>query len=173
VRPIRAGAWILQVTLDGGRKERVELLQALLSHRIPDGNVNALFDYMLDCALEKVGKERGAVRPERTRKPLEPLPRPRGERDPIPLEVRRQVWERDGGRCTFVSADGRRCESRWQLELHHHGLAGNTGSTADDLTIHCKPHNNLDAVDVFGREHVERRVAERRVEARQGELLSL
>jgi hypothetical protein len=63
VRPIRAGAWTLQVTLDGARKEKVERLQALLSHRIPDGDVNALFGYMLDCTLENVGKERGAVRP--------------------------------------------------------------------------------------------------------------
>jgi hypothetical protein len=171
VRPVRAGAWTLQVTLDGARKEKVERLQALLSHRIPDGDVNALFDYMLDCTLEKAGKQRGAVRPERTREPLEPLPRPRGERDPIPLEVRREVWERDGGRCTYVSPDGRRCESCWQLEFHHTGLAGNTGSTAKDLTIRCKPHDVLDAVDVFGREHIEARIAERR--ARQGELLSL
>ena len=119
VKPVRAGAWTLQVTLDGARKEKLERLQAL---------------------------------------------------HPIPLEVRPEVWERDGGRCTYVSPDGRRCESCWQLEFHHTGLAGNTGSTAKDLALRCKPHNGLDAMDVFGREHIEARIAERR--ARQGELLS-
>jgi hypothetical protein len=33
VRPVRAGAWTLQVSLDEARKEKVERLQSLLSHR--------------------------------------------------------------------------------------------------------------------------------------------
>lgn len=38
----------------------------------------------------------------------------------IPAAVRRVVHERDGGRCTFVNLQGRRCKARERLEFHHH-----------------------------------------------------
>jgi hypothetical protein len=37
----------------------------------------------------------------------------------IPTAVRRAVYLRDCGRCSFVSEDGRRCEARARLELDH------------------------------------------------------
>jgi hypothetical protein len=79
------------------------------------------------------------------------------DRPTIPAEVRRQVWGRDGGRCTFVARDGTRCESRWRLELDHvqpWALGGS--STADDLRLRCRAHNLFHAEEVFGREHMER-----------------
>jgi hypothetical protein len=56
--------------------------------------------------------------------------------------VRRDVWRRDGGRCTFESEDGNRCESTSQLELEPLGAAAVTGvATADDLRLRCRTHN--------------------------------
>ncbi len=80
------------------------------------------------------------------------------------MEVRRQVWKRDGGRCTWTSPDGRRCGSRWQLELDHvtPPLFGG-GATADNLRLRCKPHNLLYAEQVYGREHMDLFRRERRV----------
>ncbi len=78
-------------------------------------------------------------------------------RPTIPAEVRRQVWARDGGRCSFVARDGTRCESRWKLELDHvtpWALGGS--STEDDLRLRCRAHNLFHAEEVFGREHMER-----------------
>ncbi len=78
-------------------------------------------------------------------------------RPAIPAEVRRQVWARDGGTCTFVARDGTRCESRWKLELDHvtpWALGGS--STIDDLRLRCRAHNVLHAEEVFGREHMDR-----------------
>ena len=37
----------------------------------------------------------------------------------VPAEVKRAVWERDGGRCTFVGESGHRCEARTRLEFDH------------------------------------------------------
>ena len=38
----------------------------------------------------------------------------------IPAPVRREVWRRDGGRCSYVDPhSGRRCGSRFLLELDH------------------------------------------------------
>jgi len=33
------------------------------------------------------------------------------------MHVRRAVWKRDGGRCAFVSEDGKRCDERSMLEF--------------------------------------------------------
>ena len=82
---------------------------------------------------------------------------PSADRPTIPAEVRRQVWERDGGRCSFVARDGTRCESRWRLELDHvqpWALGGS--SNVDDLRLRCRAHNVFHAEEVFGREHMER-----------------
>jgi hypothetical protein len=50
--------------------------------------------------------------------------RPRGQTGPargrhIPAEMKRRVWQRDQGRCTFVSESGRRCDARRFLQFDH------------------------------------------------------
>src|SRR5262245_29345049 len=47
---------------------------------------------------------------------------PRPERQPpdyIPAAVRREVYERDGGSCAYVSEQDRRCRSTLRLEYQH------------------------------------------------------
>jgi hypothetical protein len=66
------------------------------------------------------------------------------------------VYERDGVRCSFVSPDGRRCESRAFLELDHAEPRAQGGkSNAENLRVRCRAHNQLWAEDVYGRELVE------------------
>jgi hypothetical protein len=70
----------------------------------------------------------------------------------IPAAARREVYERDGGQCTFRSSDGRRCSERGWLEFHHEtpfALGG--ASTAENLTLRCKLHNAFAAEQDFGR----------------------
>jgi hypothetical protein len=65
--------------------------------------------------------------------------------------VRRAVWARDGSRCAFVSADGRRCEERGFLELHHtvpYAAGGN--ATVDTIELRCRAHNLYEAELDFG-----------------------
>ena len=160
VEPVAKERWALRVTLDANRKKKLEQLKDLLSHKIPDGDLNAVFEEMLDCAIEKHGKRRGTVTPARTRKTELPPPTP-GRRQPIKAWVRRAVLERDGYRCTYLSPDGTRCESTRRLELDHAEGATNTGSSRpDELTVRCRPHNLLRAKDMFGKAHVERRIRE-------------
>jgi len=158
VEPMAKERWSLRVTLDANRKKKLDQLRDLLSHKIADGDLNAIFEEMFDCAIEKHGKRRGSVTPARARKTELPLPTP-GKRQPIRAWVRREVLERDGHRCTYLSPDGKRCESTRQLELHHRDGALVTGSSIpDELETHCRPHNQLVARDVFGRAHMERRI---------------
>ncbi|ABS24559.1 HNH endonuclease [Anaeromyxobacter sp. Fw109-5] len=112
------------------------------------------------CAIEKHGKRKGAVLPQRQRK-ADRDPRPSAEpaapTSTIPAIVRREVWKRDGGRCAWVAPDGRRCNSRWQLELDHiqpQALGG--PSTVENLRVACKSHNMLHAEQTYGREHMDR-----------------
>ncbi len=75
------------------------------------------------------------------------------------VAARREVFARDGERCTFTSDDGARCPSRGHLELDHiepRALGGN-GATSN-LRVRCRAHNRLYAEQVFGKAHVEQQV---------------
>ncbi|MBT9554948.1 MAG: HNH endonuclease [Myxococcales bacterium] len=66
------------------------------------------------------------------------------EREHIPAPVRREVFDRDGGCCTFVGDDGHVCGSRFAVQIHHRVAWAHGGSNAaDNLTLHCGPHNRL------------------------------
>jgi len=101
------------------------------------------------CGLEKHGKRKGAVKPGRR-----PAPKAASGKRPaaISAEVRRQVWERDGGRCAWKAPDGRRCGSRWQVEVDH-VQPPPLGGTSDlaNLRLLCRRHNLLHAEEVYGR----------------------
>lgn len=61
----------------------------------------------------------------------------------IPEPVKREVWVRDGGRCTFVSGN-HRCESRFALQWDHIILYSHGGThTADNLRLLCRSHHAL------------------------------
>jgi hypothetical protein len=70
----------------------------------------------------------------------------------IPRAVVREVYQRDAGQCTFVSAEGKRCSARGFLELHHHDPYARGGeATVENLRLVCRSHNALFAEREFGR----------------------
>ena len=71
--------------------------------------------------------------------------------------MRDAVWARDRGRCTFVSPGGKRCGSRWDLEIDHIVPVARGGeSRPENLRLLCSRHNRLEAERVFGEEHMAR-----------------
>jgi len=81
----------------------------------------------------------------------------------IPRAVKRQVAERDEGRCTFIDASGQRCTSVWNLQYHHvvpHARQG--PPTLANTTLRCRMHNLHEAKLDFGEEVVERAIARSR-----------
>jgi hypothetical protein len=81
-------------------------------------------------------------------------PRRRGRY--VPAAVRRAVFERDEGRCTYADTLGRRCAETHRLELHHvRAFARGGEHTKDNLTLRCHAHNALAAEEDFGREVIE------------------
>jgi len=73
----------------------------------------------------------------------------------VSRSTRREVFARDGRRCTFVSADGRRCEARGLLQLDHaDSVALDGDDEPENLRVRCWAHNQLHAEEIFGKEHV-------------------
>ena len=71
--------------------------------------------------------------------------KPRATGRAIPAAVRRQVWQRDGGRCSYVDRQtGRRCSSRHLIEIDHimpYALGG--GADPENLRLVCRAHHRL------------------------------
>jgi hypothetical protein len=64
----------------------------------------------------------------------------------IPAAVRRAVWKRDRGQCTFIGANGHRCTERGMLEFHHVvPYADGGAATAGNIVLYCRRHNGLEA----------------------------
>jgi hypothetical protein len=205
----------VQFTASKAWVDKLREATALMSHRLPDGDMAEVLDQALTLLCEKLMKERFAVPPApgplfsahrgesatavtdataavgtsvvasavvatalatpAVAAPAEVLseepPMETGESDNlpsmaidegwessaarpsryIPAAVRRQVIQRDGLRCTFVDAQGRRCEETRFLELHHclpWSLSG--PNTSDNLTLRCRCHNGYAAMLDFG-----------------------
>ena len=159
LEPVTADTYSLRVTVDAALQKDIEELKALLSHKIPKGDVTAVVREAIQCALEKHRKRKGASEPTRKRKSpvaAKPAKKTGCGRQPISAAVRREVWKRDEGRCTWRGPDGQRCGNTWQVELDHIRPAALGGpSTVENLRILCRAHNALSAEHAFGREHME------------------
>ena len=61
----------------------------------------------------------------------------------IPVAVKRQIWQRDGGRCSYVDRQtGRRCNSRHMIDIDHilpYALGG--GADPGNLRLLCRIHH--------------------------------
>jgi hypothetical protein len=77
------------------------------------------------------------------------------------VEVARVVWERDRGQCTYLDGEGRRCSERRFVTLEHidpHALGG--PAAVENLSLLCSSHNALRAREVFGEDHIRKKIAE-------------
>jgi hypothetical protein len=86
-----------------------------------------------------------------------PPPRRTGPRETIPAAVRRSVWARDQGRCTWPLDGGGCCGSTHRLELDHIVPWAEWGpSTAENLRVVCGRHNAFAARRAFGARRMSR-----------------
>jgi 5-methylcytosine-specific restriction endonuclease McrA len=151
--PIAAGRYELRATIDQATHDKLRKLQALLSHAVPSGDLAEVLGRAFDAAIQAFEKRRFAARADGsddahvrpTRKRLSKSARH------IPADVRRAVHERDGARCTFESATGRRCEETRLLQFDHvHPVARGGASTTGNLRLRCRAHNQYEAERMFG-----------------------
>jgi 5-methylcytosine-specific restriction endonuclease McrA len=158
IEPLAPARYRLEFTASPELKDKLERAADLMRHTNPSGELSVLVERALDLLLVKLEKQRLA-KVTRTR---DGALRSSTRRGYVPRAVRREVFERDGERCTFVDPSGRRCESRTWLELDHRVPRALRG--ADDvsnLSVRCRAHNRLAAEEQFGREHMDRKAARR------------
>ncbi|HYR52323.1 MAG TPA: hypothetical protein VET83_06885 [Candidatus Dormibacteraeota bacterium] len=148
--------YFLPLTIAKSTREKLRQAQALLSHAVPAGDVAQLFDRALDALITQLEKRKlGAVggRPGRKRRALEPATseHPTVGSRYVPAHVRRAVWERDQGQCTFVSSRGNRCKATRFLEFDHVDPVARGGeATVEKVRLRCRAHNQYEAERVFG-----------------------
>ena len=154
LEPLSASRYRVEFTASAELVAKIEQARDLLSHALPSGQLPALFERALGALIEReLGRRKGTERGrQRRRRPTKP-----GSRH-VPVEVARQVWERDDGQCTYVDAMGRRCSERRFLTLEHkhpHALGG--ASTVENLCLLCSSHNQHTVRQVFGAAHIEKK----------------
>jgi 5-methylcytosine-specific restriction endonuclease McrA len=156
--PAPAARYVLQVPISEATRAKVHRAQDLLAHTVPSGDLAAVLDRALDALLVRLEKRKGAASATRRRQ-ARTQAAPHGRT--IPADVRRAVWERDGGRCTFTSPAGRRCDAKRRLEFDHVVAFARGGrATLEGLRLRCRAHNQLEAERTFGTEFMRRKRAE-------------
>lgn len=144
--------FLLQVAISRSTHDKMRRAQAAVSHTVRAGDIAALLDEAFDALLEKCGKRKVAV----TAKPRPPGSRPAKGKRTIPADVRRAVWARDEGRCTFVGTTGHRCGTRTLLEFDHVDPVVRGGkASVEGMRLRCRAHNQYEAERIFGREFME------------------
>jgi hypothetical protein len=135
----------IQFTASREMHDRLRRAQDLLRHTIPDGDVAAVFDRALTLLVQDL--ERRKLATARRPRPSKSLT---SESRYIPAAVKRIVWARDAGQCTFVGTGGR-CAERGFLEFHHVvPFAAGGETSAGNLTLRCRAHNQFEAEQFFG-----------------------
>jgi hypothetical protein len=143
----------VQFTAGAELYDKLERLRALLLHEVPDGDLAAIIEKAVTEKLERLEARRFARTSSPRKEPVRTNPSSRH----VPAAVRRLVHQRDGGRCCFVDAQGRRCPERHRLEYHHRrpfGLGG--GPDVDNICLMCPAHNRLMAELDYGRKAMSR-----------------
>ncbi|MGA8893083.1 MAG: HNH endonuclease signature motif containing protein [Anaeromyxobacteraceae bacterium] len=101
------------------------------SHRNPGATDEQVLTAALEALIEKQEKRRARV----------------------PPKVKREVLERDGGRCTWPLADGGTCGATARLQVDHVVPRGKGGaSTVGNCRILCQSHNLEAARQAYGDE---------------------
>jgi 5-methylcytosine-specific restriction endonuclease McrA len=142
----------LQLTVSRELRDKLQRARDLMMHANPDGDLAIVLERAVDALLDKLQKRilGKAERPRAQTKPTRP--------GHASQATRREVFGRDGVRCTYVAPDGTRCCATGFLQLDHIEARGRGGGDDEpNLRVLCHAHNQLHAEETFGREHMELR----------------
>ncbi len=146
VSQLSAQSVALQVTLERSTYDLLCYAQQLLGHQVSSGDVPQVLDRALKALVRELEKRKLAA----TAKPRASRAPAAGSRH-VPAAVKRAVWERDGGQCTFVSDAGQHCQARERLEFDHVLEVARGGeATVDGIRLRCRAHNQYTAERTFG-----------------------
>lgn len=141
----------LHITVCRRFLEKLDAARAALSHVRPGASAEGILEAGLDLLLQRYARRRGLVlNPRRQRSTTTAS-------QTLTAAVKRHVWTRDGGRCQWPLESGGVCGSTSRLEFDHvvpRALGG--PSSAQNLRLLCRVHNDLAARRIFGDEWMSR-----------------
>ena len=146
VEPLAPARYKVEFTASGELRDKLKRLEALM----PGSDLAEVVEAAVTEKLERLEAKRYG-KTNKPRKNLEDADTSPGVRG-ISAPVKRAVWERDGGQCTFVGANGKRCPERHRLEFHHdepYALGGDR--SADNTRLTCTAHNAYMAETDYGK----------------------
>ena len=144
ILPMAPQRHLFQCAIGEALREKFEEARDLMSHQNPGGKYEVILLEALELLIPALKKQKFATSGAGDRR--------------ISSEVREKVWERDGGRCTFVGEDGRCCGSTWKVEYDHiEPVACGGEATVENVRCLCRAHNQLEAERRFGSGFMEER----------------
>src|SRR5262245_971367 len=161
IAPLAPELYKIQFTASAETHAKLRRAQDLMRHQIPNGDPAAIIDRALTMLVTHLEKTRlgptnrpmraTGMRPDTTGPARDARPSRRRASRHVPAAVRRAVWERDRGRCAFMSADGKRCNERGFFEFHHVKPYGDGGEASlENIELRCRAHNEYEADLYFG-----------------------
>jgi hypothetical protein len=163
VKPLAPGRFMVRFTMGQSAHDKLRYVQELLSHELPSGDMEQIFEQALDALIPRLERRKFAA----TSSPRSGHGRPTKSLRHIPADVMRAVWERDQGQCTYVSESGHRCQARKFVEFDHVLEVARGGeASVSDLRLLCRAHNQHQAECTFGAEFMRhKRIAAREARA--------
>ena len=156
LEPLSPARYKVQFTASAELHDKLERLQALMRSEVPDGDLATIIERAVSEKLERLEGRRyaKASAPRKGLRDTATIPATRH----VPAAVRRAVYERDGSRCGYVDARGRRCSERARLEFHHRHPFGMGGDhSPGNVGLLCRAHNRLLAECDYGLSAMSRR----------------
>jgi 5-methylcytosine-specific restriction endonuclease McrA len=151
LEPLTPSLQRLHMTVSKQFIDKLDAARKGQGHAQPGASAEKVIEAALDLLLAQQAKRRAEVkRPQQN-------PRPAKNPGHIPAAVRRAVWSRDDGKCTWPLDSGGLCGSTLRLEIDHVVPRGKGGaSTVDGCRLLCRSHNQLAARHVYGDEWMDR-----------------
>ena len=133
----------LRVVVSDELLAKLDQLKALWSHSNPNMTDLELIEKMADLCLKKVDPARKSLRKASGKNSRRV---PDVEKRYITAAVKKEVWLRDRGKCTYPG-----CNSKHLLQYDHIAPYSVGGlSTPENLRLRCQAHNIRAAVEHFG-----------------------
>jgi hypothetical protein len=149
ILPLAPERYRIHITVSAATHDRLRRAQDLMRHTVPDGDPAVIVGRALTLLVDMLERRRFAA----AARGCATVDRPQGDvrrTRYISAAIRRAVWKRDDGQCAFMGTHGR-CTERGTLEFHHvQPYAAGGVTSADNLQLRCRAHNQYDAEQFFG-----------------------
>jgi hypothetical protein len=135
----------LHITVSDQFLAKLQATREALSHAVAGGSTAAVLETAMDLVLKEYARRKGLVKKPREIARL-------AKANTLTAKVKREVWARDGGRCQWPLDSGGICGSTLRVEFDHSVTPRARGglSTAKNIRLLCRMHNDLAARQAFG-----------------------